>query len=128
MRRNHINDTAIKRLDVFAVRDLGLVEVISRVVMTLGRQPEWSFWIHLDVDVLDQSVMPAVDCPGSPGIDEGDLARLLHALVKDQRCAGMTVTVFDPDLDPDGAYAARLVALLSKVLGPDGRGTLGSRT
>jgi len=113
-----INDTAITRLDIFAVRDLGLTEVISRVLMTLERQPEWSFWVHLDVDALDQSVMPAVDCPGSPGIDEGDLANLLHALVTDPRCAGITMTIFDPDLDPDGVYAARLVGLLSKVLGP----------
>jgi arginase len=47
--------------------------VIARTLAVLGKLPAWPFWIHLDVDVLDQAVMPAVDSPGSPGIDETDL-------------------------------------------------------
>ncbi|WP_230534372.1 arginase family protein [Microvirga roseola] len=110
-----IDDTAITRLDVFALRDLGIVEVIARTHATLGQQPDWPFWIHWDVDVLDQSVMPAVDSPGSPGIDEEDLIPLLQVLTEDRRCAGMTMTIFDPDLDADGTHAARLVSLLRLV-------------
>jgi arginase len=113
-----INDTAITRIDVFTVHDLGLAEVIARTLAALGKQPDWPFWVHLDVDVLDHSVMPAVDSPGSPGIDEGDLVRLLRALVKQRLCSGMTVTIYDPDLDPHREHAARLVALLRCVFMP----------
>lgn len=113
-----INDTAITRLDVFTARDLGPDEVIARTLAVLGKQPDWPFWIHLDVDVLDQAVMPAVDSPGSPGIDEADLIRLLRALLKQRRCAGMTVTIYDPDLDPKDECASRLVTLLRRVFEP----------
>ncbi|MEE1612677.1 arginase family protein [Microvirga sp. CF3016] len=113
-----INDTAITRIDVFTVHDLGLAEVIARTLAALGKQPDWPFWVHLDVEVLDQSVMPAVDSPGSPGIDEGDLVRLLRALVNQRLCSGITVTIYDPDLDPHREHAARLVALLRCVFMP----------
>lgn len=110
-----INDTAITRIDVFTAREVGIADVVARTQATLRKQPGWSFWVHLDVDVLDQALMPAVDCPGSPGIDEADLILLLGTLVTDERCAGMTVTIFDPDLDPDAKYAHRLVSMLRTV-------------
>jgi arginase len=113
-----INDTAITRLNVFTARDLGPTEVIARTLAVLGKLPAWPFWIHLDVDVLDQAVMPAVDSPGSPGIDETDLIDLLRTLMQQKLRAGMTVTIYDPDLDPQGKCAARIVTLLRKVFEP----------
>jgi arginase len=113
-----IDTTAITRLDVFTARDLGSAAVIARTLTVLGQQPDWPFWIHLDVDVLDQDVMPAVDSPGSPGLDEEDLFRLLRALVAQELCAGMTVTIYDPDLDPQHECAARIVTLLLRVFEP----------
>jgi len=103
---------------VFTVRALGPAAVIARTLAVLGQQPDWPFWIHLDVDVLDQNVMPAVDSPGSPGVDEADLIDILRALVDQKLCAGMTVTIYDPDLDPQREHAVRLVALLRKVFEP----------
>ena len=82
---------------------------------SLAAAPGQRFWVHLDVDVLDEAVMPAVDSPGSPGIAPDDLAAILSGLVPDPRCAGMTVTVFDPDLDPDGRHARTLVGLLGAL-------------
>ena len=72
--------------------------------------------MHFDVDVLDQEIMPAVDSPGSPGIDPDQLRIILSRLIADPRCAGMTVTIFDPDLDPDGSLAAWLVTFLRRCL------------
>jgi len=113
-----VNGTAIERIDVFAAHALGPAGVLARTLKTLGAAPEQRFWIHLDVDVLDQSVMPAVDSPGSPGIAPDDLVAILSGLLSDPCCAGMTVTVFDPDLDPDGRYAATLVRLLGRLPWP----------
>ncbi|WP_419694333.1 arginase family protein [Mesorhizobium muleiense] len=74
--------------------------------------------MHFDVDALDQTVMPAVDSPGSPGIDPDDLVAILAALVADPRCIGMDMTIFDPDLDPTGELAVLLVSLLGQVFAP----------
>jgi arginase len=70
------------------------------------------FWVHLDVDVLDPSVMPAVDAPNPGGIAYPELELLLRGLVGGSDCVGAEVTVFDPDFDVEGAYAADLVDAL----------------
>ncbi|WP_198118199.1 arginase family protein [Massilia rhizosphaerae] len=110
-----VNDTEIERIDVFAANDIGPQAVLARTRRTLDAAPDQRFWVHLDVDVLDAAVMPAVDSPGSPGIAPDDLVAIVAGLVPDPRCAGMTVTVFDPDLDPDGRHARTLVDLLARL-------------
>ncbi len=76
------------------------------------------YWVHLDVDVLDPSVMPAVDAPAPGGIAYQELEHLLRGLVVMPECLGLEVTVFDPDFDVDGVYAQDLVNTLVAVLGP----------
>jgi len=110
-----VNDTAITRIDVFEALAIGPAVVGTRISDTLQQVPEQNFWVHLDVDVLDKAVMPAVDCPGSPGISPDDLVEILSPLVADHRCRGMTVSVFDPDLDPDGRFAATIVAIMARL-------------
>lgn len=110
-----INNTAITRIDVFEAVMIGPAAVSERIRTTLDKMPDQGFWIHLDVDVLDQAVMPAVDCPGSPGIPIDDLVNIMSPFVADPRCRGMTVTVFDPDLDPDGRCAATIVGMMAQL-------------
>jgi arginase len=74
------------------------------------------FWVHLDVDILDAAVMPAVDSPDPGGIDHAQLAELLQPLLSAPKCAGLDVGIFDPDLDPDGRYAAELTDTLVAAL------------
>ncbi len=106
-----VNDTAIRRIDVFTARDSGGEAVLADIMEALNRIG-LPYWVHVDVDVLDQAVMPAVDSPGSPGIDPNDLSILLRGLLSSPRCIGLDLTIFDPDLDPDGAYAQLIVSLL----------------
>jgi arginase len=116
-----VNDTSINRIDVFEATAIGPKAVIDRIKQTLQLTPRQGFWLHFDVDVLDQSVMPAVDSPGSPGIAPDDLVEIMSFLVSDQRCLGMTVTVFDPDLDPDGRHAATIVGIIAQLPFPPTR-------
>jgi arginase len=68
------------------------------------------YWVHVDVDVLDPAVMPAVDAPDPGGIAFAELELLLAGLVGTPDCLGVELTVFDPDYDPDGSYAAEIVS------------------
>jgi arginase len=77
------------------------------------------FWLHVDVDVLDPAFMPAVDSPDPGGLSPDQLVELLIALAP--WAIGAQVTVFDPDLDPDGRYAE----LLSEII-TTGMASLGS--
>lgn len=78
------------------------------------------YWVQVDVDVLDPRVMPAVDSP-SPG--GGDLERLITLLqCLSPGAVGASVTVFDPDLDPDGRHAATVSDLVVDGLAALGTG------
>lgn len=110
-----INQTAIARIDVFAANRIGKAEIVRQIEQMLATEPEWRFWLHLDVDVLDQTIMPAVDSPGSPGIDRLWLENIVARLLQNPLCCGMTLSVFDPELDPDGRYAALIVEMLEAM-------------
>jgi len=73
------------------------------------------FWIHLDVDVLNPNVMPAVDSPepGGPTLDE--LVNLLAPLVRHPLAVGLDLSIYDPALDADRSGARQLVGLLEKL-------------
>ena len=110
-----VRHTAIDTIDVFEAIAIGPGGVAARIATVLAAKPDQGFWMHLDVDVLDEAVMPAVDSPGSPGMPPDDLVEIMRPLVADERCRGMTVTVFDPDLDPHGRYAHAIVSLLARL-------------
>ncbi|SEG61153.1 arginase [Nonomuraea solani] len=74
------------------------------------------FWIHVDADVLDPSVLPAVDSPTPGGLDAARLTELLRGLLRLPGAAGLEVTILDPDLDEDGSQAALLADILVAAL------------
>ncbi|MBO9626856.1 MAG: arginase family protein [Microbacterium sp.] len=99
----------------------GASRAAARVVATPGL--ERGFWLQIDVDVLDPAHMPAVDSPDPGGLTPDELIDLLRVLAP--RAWGASVTVFDPDLDPDGTHArtvARAVAEGLAGLGADSDG------
>ena len=112
--------------------DLQAAGIVTRPVPILraegaARTAQWAhdqladcagYWVHVDVDVLDPAVMPAVDAPDPGGIAFTELELLLAGLVDTPHCLGVEITVFDPDYDPDGAYAAEIVATLAAGLAP----------
>lgn len=88
-------------------------EELGRVTAQSFEAPELSgFWVHLDADVLDPSVMPAVDSPDPDGLLPGELVALLRPLVTSPHCAGLNVTIYDPDLDPAGTAGALLTDII----------------
>lgn len=90
--------------------------VAAGLLERLGRPGLGGFWIHLDADVIDPAVMPAVDSPDPGGLALDTVAGLLLPLVHHPRALGLELTIYDPHLDPDGACASRLVALLEQLL------------
>ncbi|MCX5381282.1 arginase family protein [Streptomyces sp. NBC_00091] len=95
------------------IRERGAGAVAREALDGLHPPQTAGFWIHLDADVLDPSVMPAVDSPDPGGLFPAELAALLEVLAGSPRCVGLNVTIYDPDLDPDaraGALLADLVA------------------
>jgi len=112
--------------------DLQAAGIITRPVPALraegaARTAQWArdqladcagYWVHVDVDVLDPAVMPAVDAPDPGGIAFAELELLLADLVDTPHCLGVEITVFDPDYDPDGSYAVEIVSTMVAGLRP----------
>lgn len=92
------------------VLSLGAARVGAESAAVAGH----AYWLQVDVDVLDPAVMPAVDSPDPGGLGAADLIALLRQLAP--HAVGASITVFDPDLDPDGRYARLLVDVLTEGL------------
>jgi len=116
MREMGVADLAFSR-----VRADGEQTVALEALERLTRPELDGFWIHVDADVLDGAIMPAVDSPADGGLSLDALAELLRPLVDHPRALGMELTIYDPGLDPDGVCGARLASLLEEVLAPAGR-------
>jgi arginase len=110
--------TALTLVDVAELRRLGPAEAAVRSVAVLARGGVEGFWVHVDADVLDPEVMPAVDAPEPGGLTHQELAALLQTLTASELAVGMELTIFDPDLDPDGRLAAELAGTVVAGLGP----------
>ncbi|WP_044649250.1 arginase family protein [Paenibacillus terrae] len=76
------------------------------------------FWLHLDADVLDKTLMPCVDCPESHGLQWKELTDVLRVLLKSPQIVGMSVAILDPELDPGLKVAANFKEMLTAVLRP----------
>ncbi|UQW99479.1 arginase family protein [Streptomyces sp. RerS4] len=115
----------LRAIDLDGVRAVGAVTAARRAVEHLAAGGSAGFWVHLDVDVLDDAVMPAVDYRLPGGLTWQELEGVLHTALADERAVGLDVTIFNPRLDPDGTIAARLVACLGRGLAATGRGAGG---
>ncbi|WP_409467579.1 arginase family protein [Streptomyces sp. HC307] len=107
---------ALHAIDLDGVRAVGAATAAREAVDRLTGIPGPGYWIHLDVDVLDDAVMPAVDYRLPGGLSWAELEQVLHTALADERAAGLDVTIFNPRLDPDGSIAARLAQCLNREL------------
>jgi arginase len=106
-------DPSITLVTVQEMLRRGVAESCDWIVEWLERRGLDRVWLHTDLDVLDEKVMPAVDSPGSPGLDFEQLAEVLSRLLATAHVIGLDVTIYDPELDPDGAFVAGIVDSLA---------------
>lgn len=108
--------STIRRIDINEALDLGVNEVVSQVLEHFSQQGIGRIWLHVDLDVLDEAVMRAVDSPGSPGFDFSFLSRLIDGLMQRPAFIGMNLTIYDPEEDPTGEYATQIAQSISPAL------------
>jgi arginase len=111
-----LRSTPIRACSLEQVHARGVARAASQALARLVRDELAGFWVHLDADVLDDGVMPAVDyrMPGGLGLSE--LSAVLGAAVASGRAVGLTITIFNPALDPDGGIARRFARSIAAGL------------
>jgi arginase len=71
------------------------------------------FWLHLDVDVLDEAVFPATDYLQPGGLDWEELAAVLAPLTAAPNLIGASLACYNTDKDPGLECGRRLVEALA---------------
>ena len=107
---------SLRAFDLPAVRAMG-IEAAARAAVGHVTQPGLDgFFIHVDADVLDETIMPAVDYLYPGGLDWDELETVLRIALASDKAVGLEITIYNPDLDQDGRAGRGLVELLAKVL------------
>jgi len=73
------------------------------------------FWLHFDVDVLDERVFPATDYLMPNGLDWQDTAEILTPLLTSPSLIGASLACYNPEKDPALACGRALVSNLSSA-------------
>jgi arginase len=99
------------------VRRLGADAAVEEAVDHLTREGgPAGYWIHVDVDVLDPSIMAAVDDPLPDGFSWDEFRTVLRIAATSQRALGAQFTIYNPDMDGDGTSGKGLVASIVSSL------------
>jgi len=109
------------RMTASEIRRMDGAQAAGEILARISPRAE-RFWIHCDLDVLDGADMAAVDFPAPGGIGLEPMAAILAPLTKTAGFTGLEITNFNPDKDPDGAAARRVVHLLCAALATEARG------
>ena len=102
--------TMMKTIELGEVRRLGFQNAATLGIATLLKNELTGFWIHLDADVLEDSIMPAVDYRLPGGITFAELSNLLKLLLSSKKAVGISITIFNPTLDKDGSITRNFVS------------------
>ncbi len=97
------------------LREKGIGQTAAAFINMVEKQHLDGFWIHFDVDVLNDDVMPAVDSRTSDGLSYTELSEILTPLLTHPKSVGLTLTILDPDLDVSGQYTAEFVKQITPI-------------
>jgi arginase len=93
-----------------AIRAVGARSTGSEIATALAASPG-SFWLHLDVDVLDEAVFPATDYLMPNGLTWNGLTDLIGPLASHPSLVGASLGCYNPEKDQGERCGRRLVDL-----------------
>lgn len=110
-----LNASSVHRYPLSSVR--GRAEEAAREALLRFPAAVGRILVHFDVDVVDFDEFPAADVPHPGGLTLAEASKALRVFVGTPRFAGLVVTEFNAERDPDAALARRLVAILAGAFG-----------
>lgn len=103
-------------IDFPTVRAQGVTTAAANALERLVRPELDGFWLHVDCDVLDDAVMPAVDYRLPGGLSWNEFETVIRFAAATGRAVGIEVTIFNPTMDTDGSIARTLVTSFGRAL------------
>jgi|SoiMethySBSTD1v2_1073268.scaffolds.fasta_scaffold210576_3 arginase len=111
-----LRTSGIPVLDLAEIERRGPRATAGEALDRMDARP--GFWIHVDADVLDDTVMPAVDSRVPGGLSYEALVEMLRTLLGSPRALGVELTIYDPDRDPEGTVGRAFTSALVEALRP----------
>jgi arginase len=74
------------------------------------------FVLHLDLDVVSQDEFPSVNVPASGGLTLNEVGSALKQFAAHKNLLGLDIAQYNPDKDPDGSNAKKIVDLVVEAL------------
>lgn len=106
----------IHYFDLPHLRKNGFGKTAADFLKMIDKKNLDGFFIHFDVDVLKDELMPAVDSRMEEGIDYKNLHEILIPLIRSPLCFGLEITILDPDYDEGGMYTKHFVKNLIQII------------
>jgi arginase len=105
-------------IDRDQVRRVGAAAAAREAVRYLTREggPQDGFWIHLDADVFDETIMQAVDDPRPDGLAWDEVVSALSIAAGSGHAVGLQVAIYNPDIDAAGSNGRGLAATVREAL------------
>lgn len=118
---DHVALVGARKLDAGEARNLDVSRVTrirfdsehpdaARLLAFARRRP---VWIHVDIDVVDPSGMPAVASPVGGGPSFAALSEVLRSVAAVSEVRGIELCGYDPTKDPTARLAAPLAELMA---------------
>ncbi|SFA88759.1 MULTISPECIES: arginase family protein [unclassified Bacillus (in: firmicutes)] len=107
------NDCGINILPLAELKHEGIVGKIKSHLASIPSDNK--ILVHLDVDVLHESIMPSAYSPSQTGLNRNEALELFNNIFSDPRVKGIEVTEFSAQKDDNGESAKMIVDLLSLV-------------
>ncbi|KAF2517015.1 arginase family protein [Flavobacterium foetidum] len=106
---NEIRKSAATYVSLRELRKRGIRNAATLFLNEVEEKNLDGFWLHIDVDVLNDQIMPCVDSRTPDGLTYDEFNELNSYLFKSPKLVGLEITILDPDLDPTGLYTKEFV-------------------
>lgn len=111
-----ILNSKIHYFDLEKLRKNGFRKTSEDFLKMINDKSLDGFFIHFDVDILNDKIMPAVDSRMEDGIDYDDLKEILQPLINSEKCFGIEITILDPYYDENGIYTQPFIENLIQII------------
>lgn len=109
------NSTNDENLNVISFEQLASTSYLTIVQDHLNSIKAESILVHLDVDVLHKSIMPAAYAPSDIGLDLQTASEILKLIFSDTRVKAIEITEYSAIKDTNLTCAKLLTALISQI-------------
>jgi arginase len=106
---NEIRNSSATYISLKDLREKGISNCTAAFLSEVESKNVDGFWLHIDVDVLNDTIMPCVDSRTPDGLTYDEFNELTSYLFRSKKLSGLEITILDPDLDTTGQYTKDFV-------------------